>query len=440
MMMMSKLKVTVLPTLVALVLTCGFGFGLVPTQANEDPTKPRVQKQQTVAPQSPKAAEPIDDATFLRRLCLDLTGELPTRIEMVYFKTDSDPNKRGKIIDWMVAEDKVREYLAKRFAKQLGIPVERVQISGASDTPIGRMYRVTVVEDSIQRVPIQLIADFDRDGWLDVLVKKREIGSGTVRLWATTQDEFTGDMQNITNESYADVSDVDILNENFILIPAKQLDSLGYYPPARALIVRGTSRYHPATNEPPTNPQQSTDIVREVVIDSDKDFLGRVMQSARGTAPTALEQKYFSEDKDLKKREKLLDLLLTDPTLAKQLGDSWKKKMLDPLVLDLRHTIRRSVTVARIEDLVIPMQPNRFEKLVAELIAAKKTDEQVLESLTLAVFGRLPTPEEKRATLAVIGTAENKRAAWVGLANALAATEEGKKNTTPSKPPSPPGK
>jgi len=30
------------------------------------------------------------------------------------------------------------------------------------------------------------------------------------------------------------------------LVPAKQLNSLGYYPPARALIIRGTSRYHPA--------------------------------------------------------------------------------------------------------------------------------------------------------------------------------------------------
>lgn len=30
-------------------------------------------------------------------------------------------------------------------------------------------------------------------------------------------------------------------------LPRKQLNSLGYYPPARALIIRGTSRYHPAT-------------------------------------------------------------------------------------------------------------------------------------------------------------------------------------------------
>ena len=30
------------------------------------------------------------------------------------------------------------------------------------------------------------------------------------------------------------------------IVPRRQLNSLGYYPPARALIIRGTTRYHPA--------------------------------------------------------------------------------------------------------------------------------------------------------------------------------------------------
>ncbi len=36
--------------------------------------------------------------------------------------------------------------------------------------------------------------------------------------------------------------------EDVPLIPVNQLNSLGYYPPARALIIRGTSRYHPASS------------------------------------------------------------------------------------------------------------------------------------------------------------------------------------------------
>ena len=48
-------------------------------------------------------------------------------------------------------------------------------------------------------------------------------------------------------------------------------------------------------------------------------------QSARGSAPTALEEKYFAEDKDSKKREKLLDLLLKDPagSFYLHLYDGW---------------------------------------------------------------------------------------------------------------------
>jgi len=59
---------------------------------------------------------------------------------------------------------------------------------------------------------------------------------------------------------------------------------------------------------------------------------------------------------------------------------------------------------------------------------SEKTDEQVLEAVTLAALGRLPTKEEKRATLAVFGTAQDRKAAWVGLAKAYAASDEGKKH------------
>ena len=62
--------------------------------------------------------------------------------------------------------------------------------------------------------------------------------------------------------------------------------------------------------------------------DTDVEFLKRVIKDVRGGTPTALEEKYFAEDKDPKKREKLLDQLLKDPAVAKKLGDDWKKKML----------------------------------------------------------------------------------------------------------------
>ena len=49
-------------------------------------------------------------------------------------------------------------------------------------------------------------------------------------------------------------------------------------------------------------------------------------------------------------------------------------------------------------------EPDKFEKLVAELIAAKKSDEAILEAVTLATLSRLPTDSEKKLVLASIAT------------------------------------
>src|SRR5260221_7958908 len=48
------------------------------------------------------------------------------------------------------------------------------------------------------------------------------------------------------------------------------------------------------------------------------------------------------------------------------------------------------------------------------------------EAIALAAAGRLPTVEEKKATLAVIGTLSDKKAAWVAIAKALTPPEETK--------------
>src|SRR5262249_46542452 len=64
--------------------------------------------------------------------------------------------------------------------------------------------------------------------------------------------------------------------------------------------------------DPPADQSQRTELLF-VVGDADPEFLRRVMLSARGTPPTALEERYFVEDKDPNKREKLLNTLLQDP-------------------------------------------------------------------------------------------------------------------------------
>jgi hypothetical protein len=53
-----------------------------------------------------------DDAEFLRRACIDLTGRVPTAEQTVAFLDSKDPDKRAKLIDTLLA--------APQFGEQLG--------------------------------------------------------------------------------------------------------------------------------------------------------------------------------------------------------------------------------------------------------------------------------------------------------------------------------
>lgn len=58
------------------------------------------------------AAPRSDDAEFLRRACLDLTGRVPTAEQAVAFLDSNDPDRRAKLIDALLA--------APQFGEQLG--------------------------------------------------------------------------------------------------------------------------------------------------------------------------------------------------------------------------------------------------------------------------------------------------------------------------------
>ena len=66
--------------------------------------------------------------------------------------------------------------------------------------------------------------------------------------------------------------------------------------------------------------------------------------------------------------------------------------------------------------------------------AAKKTDEQILESLTLAITGRLSTDTEKKLVAGMVAKEKDKKAAWAGIAATLAGTDEAKKHADKLKP------
>jgi len=56
-----------------------------------------------------------DDATFVRRIHLDLVGRIPTSAETRAFLADADPQKRAKLIDTLLASPESARYLAVAF-------------------------------------------------------------------------------------------------------------------------------------------------------------------------------------------------------------------------------------------------------------------------------------------------------------------------------------
>ncbi len=64
-------------------------------------------------------SEPIDDSVFLRRVSLDTIGTLPTAVEARKFLTDTDPNKRSRLIDDLLARPEYADYWTMKWADVL---------------------------------------------------------------------------------------------------------------------------------------------------------------------------------------------------------------------------------------------------------------------------------------------------------------------------------
>lgn len=78
-------------------------------------------------PVSPAA----DDATFLRRVTLDLTGRLPAPEAVTAFLADSGNNKRETLVDALLGSDEFNEYWTLQLAKLLRIRSEGGNTQGA---------------------------------------------------------------------------------------------------------------------------------------------------------------------------------------------------------------------------------------------------------------------------------------------------------------------
>src|SRR5438132_36831 len=90
---------------------------------------------------------PSSDAEFLRRVTLDLTGEIPTPDDVKAFLADTSADKRNKTIDRLLASDA----FVDRWAMWFGDLVENVQVaSNTNEFFPGRDAYYRFIRDSIQ--------------------------------------------------------------------------------------------------------------------------------------------------------------------------------------------------------------------------------------------------------------------------------------------------
>jgi hypothetical protein len=64
-------------------------------------------------------SEPCDDATFIRRVSVDIAGRLPSLDETNRFLADTDPAKRDKLIDRLLASPGYADYFANKWSALL---------------------------------------------------------------------------------------------------------------------------------------------------------------------------------------------------------------------------------------------------------------------------------------------------------------------------------
>ena len=484
MMMLVKLKAAAAATLAVLALCGGMGLGLSPAVAGDEPgaAKPAQPAGKQPGGSRPAACQPVDDPTFLNRLCLDLRGTPATVLEQTYFAGDADAAKRRKVTDWCIADDAVRTYIARK----LGVPVERVrliQVNGAAAiaVDVGAAPKVSALAFSAdaEKLAARIDATIEATWLKEFSVRVSEAPTGPLLISTVKADEGATNSILLNERNFDVTAKPARVNLNSIWVadaPARLYKVVvATDPPVRVWDLNAQQRdesqilWQWITAQPPENPPAGQPFKIKLYVpplgESDETFLRRVMQDVRGAAPSAIESKYFAEDKDPKKREKLLDLLLKDAAVQKKLGDDWRKRMLAPPAADMAiayDTIRFTQPMVwepyRINlpsDSPIIYQPyintrpaappdprmvrqNQLDVLLVTLIAEKKTDAQILEAVTLTVVGRLPTDAEKRLVLAAVAKASARKLAWLDAAVALADSDEAKKhaeslNVTPKK-------
>jgi len=82
-----------------------------------------------------KSVGPVSDATYLRRIFLDLQGRIPTVAQVRDFLADESPNKRNYYVDQLLTNDSQPERYARRASEHLARVWRRMMVPANSLNP-----------------------------------------------------------------------------------------------------------------------------------------------------------------------------------------------------------------------------------------------------------------------------------------------------------------
>jgi hypothetical protein len=372
----SKTRLTVVLAILLLVGGLGFGAKFAPALLADDQPAPKAKPAAR-----PSHADQIDDATFLRRISLDLRGIVPTNLEMKYFLADKDPKKRRKVAEWMLEKSDAKAEFLKYLGESIGRNVNDLNGEKEKDA----------ADSSVARA-LRFLMQSQHAGDSQPAKPNGSAGKGP-----SASDKLA---QQIEENLKLRRNLIDEQNRKLVeawLMPGQ--------PPKKddSGVTDRILKYEAAW--------RLAAFYREQKTLDDATFLRRVMLDLTGLPPTALETKYFTSDKDGNKRGKLIQWLLEQPDSWKHLAESAKW---------LRAA--ESTTDRAIRSIERKSQP--CASLLKQMLDSGKGNEQILDAITLAALGRFPTETERSFALAVVAESKDRPAAWSGILKALTGSAE----------------